>query len=90
MTHDHSAPLDLMPIHTSDQPNREPDRRLICALDVPTTGQARHLVEQTHEAVGFYKIGLQLFASDGMGLARELKADEIGRASCRERVSDVV
>jgi len=75
MTHDHSAPLDLMPIHTSDQPNREPDPRLICALDVPTTGQARHLVEQTHEAVGFYKIGLQLFASDGMGLARELKAD---------------
>ena len=54
-------------------PNRRPDPRLICALDVPTVGQARLLVDQVQDAVGFYKIGLQLFATDGMGLARELK-----------------
>lgn len=75
MTHDHSSSWLSQSAGTGDQPNREPDPRLICALDVPTTDEARRLVEQTHEAVGFYKIGLQLFASDGMSLARELKAD---------------
>mgnify|MGYP000429146477 CR=1 FL=1 len=54
-------------------PNRAPDERIICALDVPTTDEARALVERIGDAVGFYKVGLQLFASDGMGLARELK-----------------
>ena len=50
------------------------DPRLICALDVPTTAEARALVERIGDAVGFWKVGLQLFASDGMGLARDLKA----------------
>ena len=54
--------------------DRAPDERIICALDVPTTEEARALVERIGDAVGFYKVGLQLFASDGMGLARELKA----------------
>ena len=57
-----------------DHPNRPFDPRVICALDVPTTDEARALVERIGDAVGFYKVGLQLFASDGMGLARELKA----------------
>lgn len=55
-------------------PNRPFDPRVICALDVPTTDEARALVERIGDAVGFYKVGLQLFASDGMGLARALKA----------------
>jgi orotidine-5'-phosphate decarboxylase len=50
------------------------DPRLICALDVPTPGEARALVERFGDAVGFWKVGLQLFATDGMGLARDLKA----------------
>lgn len=57
-----------------DVPNRPFDPRVICALDVPTTDEARALVERIGDAVGFYKVGLQLFASDGMGLARALKA----------------
>ena len=57
------------------QPNRLPDDRIICALDVPTTAEAARLVETTSDAVSFYKIGLQLFAAGGMDLARELKAD---------------
>ncbi len=57
------------------QPNRLPDDRIICALDVPTAAEAARLVETTSDAVGFYKIGLQLFAAGGMDLARELKAD---------------
>lgn len=56
-------------------PNRWPDPRLICALDVPTAAEARALVDRVEDAVGFYKIGLQLFATDGMGLARSLKAE---------------
>lgn len=65
---DHALTVDMAP-------NREPDPRLICALDVPTTEEARALVDRIQDAVGFYKIGLQLFATDGMALARELKAE---------------
>ncbi|WP_292228931.1 orotidine-5'-phosphate decarboxylase [Brevundimonas sp.] len=57
------------------QPNRKPDERIICALDVPTTAEATALVSQIQDAVGFYKIGLQLFATGGMELARDLKAE---------------
>lgn len=60
--------------HPIDLANRPFDPRVICALDVPTTDEARALVDRIGDAVGFYKVGLQLFASDGMSLARELKA----------------
>lgn len=49
------------------------DPRLICALDLPTADEARALTERLGDAVSFYKVGLQLFATDGMALARELK-----------------
>lgn len=49
------------------------DPRLIVPLDLPTVAEARAVVERLGEAVGFYKVGLELFASDGMALARELK-----------------
>ena len=49
------------------------DPRLIVALDVPTVDEARTLTERLGEAVSFYKIGLQLFATGGMALATELK-----------------
>lgn len=58
------------------RPNRAPDPRLICALDLPTVAEARALVDRVQDAVGFYKIGLQLFASGGMELARALKAED--------------
>ena len=57
-------------------PNRGPDERIICALDVPTTAEAAALVARVQDAVGFYKIGLQLFAAGGMDLARDLKAED--------------
>ncbi|WP_426024522.1 orotidine-5'-phosphate decarboxylase [Brevundimonas sp. PWP3-1b1] len=59
--------------HTAS-PNRLPNERIICALDVPTPAEAAALVSRIGDAVGFYKIGLQLFAVGGMDLARELKA----------------
>ena len=51
------------------------DPRLIVALDLPTVAQAQALSDQIGDAVSFYKIGLQLFASGGMDLAARLKAE---------------
>lgn len=50
------------------------DPRLIVPLDLPTADEARAVVEAVGDAVSFYKVGLELFATDGMALARELKA----------------
>ena len=51
------------------------DGRLIVALDVPSVDEARRMVADLGEAVSFYKVGLELFATgEGMTLARELKA----------------
>ena len=50
------------------------DPRLIVPLALPMVDQAREMVAAIGEAASFYKIGLELFASDGMTLARELKA----------------
>jgi len=52
------------------------DPRLIVPLDLPDVDQARAMVAAIGESVSFYKIGLELFASDGMTLARELKAQD--------------
>ncbi len=46
--------------------------RLIVALDVPTTDEARAIVEALGDSVSFYKIGLQLFPVGGLDLARDL------------------
>lgn len=39
--------------------------RLIFALDVPDTGHARGLVDTLGDSVTFYKVGLELFLTDG-------------------------
>jgi len=49
------------------------DPRLIVPLDLPTRAEAEAIVERLGEAVVFYKIGLQLFATEGMALAADLK-----------------
>jgi orotidine-5'-phosphate decarboxylase len=46
---------------------------LIIALDVETTVEARVLVAALGDAVGFYKVGLELYAAAGMEIVRELK-----------------
>jgi orotidine-5'-phosphate decarboxylase len=51
------------------------DPRLIVPLDYPTVAEARAAVDRLGEAVSFYKVGLELFATDGMGLARALKRE---------------
>jgi orotidine-5'-phosphate decarboxylase len=42
-----------------------PQDRLIVALDLPTAGQARALVEKLEGAARFYKLGLELFMAGG-------------------------
>jgi len=49
------------------------DPRLIVPLDTPTAEEARALVAALGDTVSFYKVGLELFATDGMALGRELK-----------------
>jgi orotidine-5'-phosphate decarboxylase len=51
------------------------DPRLILPLDLPTRAEAEAMVQTLGDAVLFYKIGLQLLATDGMALARDLKAE---------------
>ncbi len=49
------------------------DPRLIVPLDLPTRADAEAMVDRLGDAVSFYKIGLQLLATDGMALAGALK-----------------
>jgi orotidine-5'-phosphate decarboxylase len=50
------------------------DPRLIVPLDLPTVAEARAMIGALGEAVSFYKVGLELFATgEGMALAHELK-----------------
>src|SRR5215469_10418680 len=49
------------------------DPRLILPLDLPTRADAEAMVERLGDAVSFYKIGLQLLATGGMEMARDLK-----------------
>ena len=49
------------------------DPRLILPLDLPTRAEAVAMVQTLGDAVSVYKIGLQLLATDGMALARDLK-----------------
>ena len=49
------------------------DPRLIIPLDLPTVADARKMVERIGDAASFYKIGLELLATDGMSFAGDLK-----------------
>src|SRR5579872_6857185 len=46
---------------------------IIVALDVETASEARRLVSALGDSASFYKVGMELYASAGMPLVRELK-----------------
>jgi orotidine-5'-phosphate decarboxylase len=48
--------------------------RIIVALDVASAEEARSLAGRLGEKVGFYKVGLELYAAAGMEIVRELQA----------------
>ena len=51
------------------------DDRLIVALDLPDALAGLALAEKLGDAVSFYKIGLGMLTSGGLGLANELKKE---------------
>jgi len=55
------------------EPDARADPRLILALDLPSRADAESMVERLGDSVSFYKIGLQLLASGGMEMAKDLK-----------------
>ena len=60
------SPTAVLPAKTLADP------RLIIPLDLPTTTEAEVMVERLGDSISYYKIGLQLLASGGMTLARDL------------------
>ncbi|HLK54823.1 MAG TPA: orotidine 5'-phosphate decarboxylase / HUMPS family protein, partial [Candidatus Angelobacter sp.] len=48
--------------------------RLIVALDVSSAAEAQKMVQRIGEAAGIYKVGLQLFTSEGPGFVKDLVA----------------
>lgn len=64
------------------------DPRLICPLDLPTRGEAEAMVARIGDAVSFYKVGLELLATDGMAFARALRA-EGKRVFCDWKLHDI-
>lgn len=48
----------------------KPSDKIIVALDVATKDKAVDLVEQLHEQISFFKIGLQLYTAEGPEIVR--------------------
>lgn len=55
-----------------DRASLTPKDRLVFPLDVPDWKTARPIVERLKGEVGFFKVGLELFFSEGPGAVREL------------------
>lgn len=66
------TPADLTRPHSSPGRSVSARDRLIVALDVPNTEEARRLVASLGDSVGYFKVGLQLFTAEGPGLVRDL------------------
>ena len=64
------------------------DPRLICPLDLPTRRDAEAMVERIGDAVNFYKVGLELLATDGAAFGRDLRA-EGKRVFCDWKLHDI-
>ena len=47
---------------------KQPQKRLIVALDVPTAAQALELADRLSPQVNFFKVGLQLFLDAGFAV----------------------
>lgn len=47
---------------------------IIIALDVPSAAEARAIVDELGDAIDFYKVGMELYAGEGMAFVDELAA----------------
>ncbi|MGH1331630.1 MAG: orotidine-5'-phosphate decarboxylase [Paracoccaceae bacterium] len=68
---------------------RQPDDRLIVALDMPNAIQALELATRLGDAVGFYKIGLGMLTGGGLSLANELKQEHGKRIFLDMKLFDI-
>jgi len=64
-----AEPLNIAPANIRE--------RMIVALDVPSADEARAIVAELVDAVGAFKIGMQLFTAAGPDLVRELTGSGI-------------
>nr|WP_286193375.1 orotidine-5'-phosphate decarboxylase [Boseongicola sp. H5] len=62
---------------------------MIVALDVPDALSGLRLAEEIGDAVGFYKIGLGMLATGGLGLANELIQDHGKRIFLDMKLFDI-
>ncbi|HEY0074912.1 MAG TPA: orotidine-5'-phosphate decarboxylase [Abditibacteriaceae bacterium] len=61
----------------TESQNQSNHKRVFVALDVPTTQDAKTLAKQVAPHVGGYKIGLELFTSEGPRIVEEIGAPEV-------------
>jgi orotidine-5'-phosphate decarboxylase len=64
-------------------------RRLVLALDVPSTREAAALVRELAGAVGVFKVGLELFHAEGPSLFAALKEAGAGRIWYDGKFADI-
>ena len=68
---------------------KQPDDRLIVALDVPNVVQGLDLVRRIGDAANFYKIGLGMLTGGGFALANELKQEQGKRVFLDLKLFDI-
>jgi orotidine-5'-phosphate decarboxylase len=49
------------------------NEKIIVALDVPTNAEALRLVDELHEQISFFKVGLQLYTASGPEIVRAIR-----------------
>jgi len=72
----------------SDRRRRQPNERLIVALDFPTHGEALSLVDVLVPDVRFFKVGLELFVSSGPCVVSMIQ-DKGGRVFLDLKLHDI-
>ncbi|WP_428927964.1 orotidine-5'-phosphate decarboxylase [Marinibacterium sp. SX1] len=65
------------------------DDRLIVALDVPNALAGLNMAQELGDAVSFYKIGLGMLTTGGLGLANELKQEHGKRIFLDMKLFDI-
>ena len=66
--------LPRIPFSANDIRSIDPRQRLIVALDVSTSAEARKIVAAVGDSALTYKVGMQLYTAEGPSIVRELVA----------------
>jgi orotidine-5'-phosphate decarboxylase len=66
--------LPRIPFSVNDIRSTDPRQKLIVALDVCTSAEARKIVASVGDSALTYKVGMQLYTAEGPSIVRELVA----------------